>query len=241
MMTRINFENTRATVISIHFRTHEEVISARDPAKASGANTAVMISSSLRTINASQTMTVAPIMPRATTRRAASDSADNAEAPNSMVPACCQFVVPNPSCMTPLLSRSVATSNASSIDRANAAPTNATTTPRPARPMPLRSCLSADAATWMTSSPRPTIPAMVPVISHGVEPRRAPDLERRRGRDLAPQPTRHVFGGVAEVLGDLVERVPGRLPGNLSDAITPRRGVDRAGHLSSRSRTDTAP
>ena len=55
MMTRISFDTINATVTSIQRRTHEAVMSASDPAKASGANTAEMTMSTLRTVSAAHT------------------------------------------------------------------------------------------------------------------------------------------------------------------------------------------
>jgi hypothetical protein len=59
MMTRISFDTIRATVTSIQRRTHEAVMSAREPAKASGAKTAEITMSTLRTVRAAHTMATA--------------------------------------------------------------------------------------------------------------------------------------------------------------------------------------
>jgi hypothetical protein len=45
---RINLETISATVVSIHRRVHETVMSASDPAKARGANMAVTTMRTLR-------------------------------------------------------------------------------------------------------------------------------------------------------------------------------------------------
>ena len=58
-MTRISFETIRATMVSIHLRTHEVVRSLVAPAKASGANTAATMMSNFRIIMAPHTTTTA--------------------------------------------------------------------------------------------------------------------------------------------------------------------------------------
>ena len=70
-MTSTIFDAINATVYSIHFRTHPAVMSDKLPANATGANTAVRISSTLRTIKASHTSTVAAHVNRAASSRVA--------------------------------------------------------------------------------------------------------------------------------------------------------------------------
>ena len=67
MITRTSLETTSATIVSIHLRTHEVEMSAVAPAKASGANTAATMMSSLRIIIAPHTTITAPSTMRART------------------------------------------------------------------------------------------------------------------------------------------------------------------------------
>ena len=67
MITKTSLETTRATIVSIHLRTHDVEMSAVAPAKASGAKTAATMMSSLRIIIAPHTTITAPSTMRART------------------------------------------------------------------------------------------------------------------------------------------------------------------------------
>ena len=67
MMTKMSFETMRAIIVSIQRRTQAVEMSAVAPAKAKGANTAVTMMRSLRTIMAPHTTMTAPSTMRART------------------------------------------------------------------------------------------------------------------------------------------------------------------------------
>ena len=158
----------RATVNSIHFRTHDAVMSPREPANATGANKAETISSSFLVISAAHTITDAITTTRASRSITAGESVPSALMAVTCWPRFAQVDDPVPATMMPLAMLSAASNKSSVMPTAAPPARKATNRPRTARPMPPMSLRAALAITWTKNRPVPTTRARPTVMPRSV-------------------------------------------------------------------------
>lgn len=161
MMTKTSLETMRATIISIHLRTHEVEMSAVAPAKARGAKTAATMMSSLRTIMAPHTTTTAPNTMRARSSMAAGLVAAVMLVAVRMAEPICWRESPVATWTNPADSESTAASSRVVMAMAATLPRKATSKPRTPRASPPPSRRSTEAMIWMTNRPVATTTARV--------------------------------------------------------------------------------
>ena len=159
MITKMSLETTRATIVSIHLRTHDVEMSDVAPAKANGANTAATMMSNLRIIIAPHTTITAAehdegqyqhdgrIAGRGDGRRGEDPRSHLVDRP------------PVAACTNPAESASTAASRRDVTAMAAALPKKATRRPLTARASPAPSWRSTEAMIWMMNRPVATTTA----------------------------------------------------------------------------------
>ena len=244
MMTKMSLETTRATIVSIHLRTHEVEMSDVAPAKANGANTAATMMSSLRTIIAPQTKITAASTTSAKSRATAGLAmAVMAVAERIADPICCTES-PVATATNPAERESTAASRRVVTAMAATLPTNATSKPLSARARPGGIPAQHRSDDLYDEQPGGHHHGQRGHDGQVLAEGRPGERDGGGPADLAPQPVHRRACRVGKVLGDLAEgRVgngTGRAAGEGGQATC---GIgERTTHQSSvQSATATAP